>query len=217
MKERLANGLTLVMAASAVALTALAVHNQIPRTRSGGSAEIREVEDWKALTREGNVLGRPDAPVQIVEFSDFQCPFCADSHRALREVRRKYVGQVAVVYRHSPLPGHRYALPAAVASECAAEQGAFEPYHDLLFEQQDSIGIKPWDRFAQAAGVGDVGRFRTCLESGRAARRIQRDLRVVSKLGARGTPTFIVNGRMFTGTISATQWDSWIRNTLQSR
>ncbi|MET0398139.1 MAG: thioredoxin domain-containing protein [Longimicrobiaceae bacterium] len=215
MRERLANGLTAATAVCAIVLAALAVRNQLRPARPNGSGGIQVVENWQALAREGNVLGPPGAPVRIIEFSDFQCPFCAEAHRSLRDVRSRHAARVAVVYRHYPLPGHRYARRAAVASECAAEQGVFEPYHDLLFAQQDSLGIKPWDRFAREAGVGDLDHFRECLESGRAAHRIQRDLQAVSKLGTRGTPTFIVNGRMFTGAISSAQWDDWIRSALR--
>ncbi|MEW5928204.1 MAG: thioredoxin domain-containing protein [Gemmatimonadota bacterium] len=215
--DRLANGLTVLMAACAILVAGLAVRNQLLTPTGSNGGRIREVEGWRALAREGNVLGRPDAPVRIVELSDFQCPFCARAHLSLQAVRRKYGDQVAVVYRHFPLSGHRYARRAALASECAAEQGAFEPYHDLLFLQQDSIGIKPWERFAQEAGVGDVGMFRACVESERTAPRIERDAQLAARLGTRGTPTFIVNGRMFSGAISADEWDGWIRDALRNR
>ena len=217
MRERLANLLTAATAVCAIVLAGLAARNHLFPARHAGKGGIREVPEWQVLAREGNVLGPPDAPVRIVEFSDFQCPFCAEAHRSLRDVRSRHADRVAVVYRHYPLPGHRYARRAALASECAAEQGAFEPYHDLLFAQQDSLGIKPWDRFAREAGVADVDRFRECLETGRAAHRIRRDLQAASKLGTRGTPTFIVNGRMFTGAISSAQWDGWIRSALRDR
>jgi protein-disulfide isomerase len=153
--------------------------------------------------------------VTIIEFSDFQCPFCKQAADLLKDVSQRYPGQVAVVYRHMPLPTHRYAEGAALATECAAEQGAFEAYHDALFARPDSIGVTTWDTYAERTGVRDLPRFRECMESQRLFTRVEADLRAARRLGFNGTPSFIVNGRGFTGSVPFGGWDAWIERALR--
>jgi protein-disulfide isomerase len=159
---------------------------------------------WDTLATKGHWMGASGAPVKILEFSDFQCPSCAEAQHALRAVRQEYPHQVAVIYRHLPLEGnHPEARPAAVASECAAAQGRFEPFHDLLFSSQNEIGRTPWEEFARRANVASIDAFRTCLKSGRFEGRVDEDARAARALRLIGTPTIIVNGKMLVGSPSA--------------
>ena len=216
MKEKLANATTAALVLCALTLTALLVRKELFPAGPENVVEVREIDGWERFAREGHVLGRRAAPVTIVEFSDFQCPFCAAAHRSLVEVRRKYPDEVAVIYRHLPLAGHPHAFTAALATECAADQGAFEAYHDLLFAKQDSIGLVPWDGLARAAGVAEVGRFRECMERETFRDRVERDRAAAFRLRAEGTPTFLVNGKLFRGAVTAAGWDGWILPTLEA-
>lgn len=213
-KDLLQNAVTGVLVLCALTVIGLVVRRQF--LPSAAEAAVTEVEEWKPLALVGNRMGPAQPEVSVVEFSDFQCPYCARAHQELAEVRKKHPG-VAVVYRHLPLNGHAQAVPAAVASECAAEQGAFEAYSDLLFRNQDSIGVTGWDEFARRSGVRDVERFRACLTGDAARERVERDRAAATRLGARGTPTFVVNGKMFSGSVPPGGWDRWIEEARSAR
>src|ERR1700722_9250080 len=121
------------------------------------------ISNWRDDLGKGVRFGPSDAPVRLIEFADFECPFCGNFHRTLKVVRERYPGQVSLTYVHFPIPGHRFAIPAARVAECAGEQGRFEQMHDHLFDEQDSLGLKPWTEFATEAGVSDRGAFETCI------------------------------------------------------
>jgi protein-disulfide isomerase len=211
----LSNLATGVLVVCAVAITALLVRREFfsaPPPRAAVT-ELRQLTDWAPLAEEGTRMGPADAPVQIVEFSDFQCPFCAVVQETLATVRARHPERVAVVYRHFPLDAiHPHARTAGAAAECAGEQGRFEPYHDLLFARQDSIGRTPWDRFAEEAGVPDLDAFRRCVDEGRHAERVDRDARVAAELELEATPTLIVNGAIFTGAPSEAELERLVQN-----
>ena len=138
--------------------------------------------------------GRPDAPLTLVEFSDYQCPFCA---RIAREtfpaVEKAYVetGKVRYVFRDFPLSMHRYAFKAAEAANCAGEQGKYWEMHDRLFENVSALEPEKLPGYAQAVGL-DPGRFEECLGSGRHAEEIRADMEDGRKAGVRGTPTLMI-------------------------
>lgn len=142
--QRVANAALVVLAACAVVLTALVVRREfIVRDEDAGSAEaIRptRISDWRRFGGVGHRFGPATAPVTIVEFSDFQCPYCRIAWDTLRILRARYPTQVTLVYRHYPLQGiHPRALEAASAAECAGAQGLFERFHDVLFLRQESL------------------------------------------------------------------------------
>jgi len=166
-------------------------------TPAGGS---RTIADWQNYVV-GQRIGPADAKVTIVEFSDFQCPYCREAAGRLTALVDKHRGQVALVYRHFPLSYHEYAVPAAVASICAGKQGRFEKFHDLLFARQDSLGQIPWTEFATAAGVSDEPAFEACLASAEPAGDVERDRQAGSRLGVRGTPAFLINDQLISGTL----------------
>jgi len=144
--------------------------------------------------------GAEDAPVQIVEISDFQCGFCRRfAEETMPAVDSAYIqtGQVRFLYVHYPLPNHQQSWAASKASLCAGAQDAFWPMHDLIFAGQSEWAgdPQPVDRFrayADEAGV-DRGAFDTCMENDQVASVIVNDLMQVSRAGVTGTPTFIIN------------------------
>ena len=151
-------------------------------------------------------LGPADAPVTIIEFSDFQCPFCQKSVAVLQDLRQRYGDKIRLVYRDFPGPNHPNAFLAAEASECAHEQGKFWQYHDLLFSRQMQSSL--WDFVALAADSGlDAEAFRQCVNSGRFRTEVRKDLEDGLRLGVTSTPTFFINGRPLVGlqSISAFQ------------
>ncbi|HEX8430263.1 MAG TPA: thioredoxin domain-containing protein [Longimicrobium sp.] len=201
MSNRLSNVFTALITGCALIITGLVVRRELftPVPPASGVAEV-PVKAWRQYATTGSHLGAPAAPLQIVEFSDFECPFCAKTTTQLGELMNRYPGQVSVVYRHYPLESiHPNAFPAAVAAECAAEQKRFRAYHDALFAGQDSIGEWDWSRFATQAEVPDLAAFRECVASERPAARIRADLKAGKEAGVNGTPAFIFDGKMMTG------------------
>jgi len=173
---------------------------------------------------EAGVLGSSTAPVTIFEFSDFQCPYCGrHALTTLPKIKETYIdsGQVRYVFKDFPLSFHPNAPKAAEAARCAGAQGAFWEMHDRLFMAQgkwSSLGPQQaMDAFVQYAGDLELDRaaFRTCLETGQFAAQVRQDMQDGQKAGVRGTPSFLINGRLLVGAYSFDQLRSIIEAELQ--
>lgn len=164
-----------------------------------GSSQARNVNP---VTEDDHIFGNPDAKVTIVEYSDFECPFCGRLHPTLKQIVAEYPDDVNWVYRHLPLPSHPNAIPAAVASECVAElagNDAFWSFGDTLFENQRSLHQALYLRTALELGISESD-FITCLESDRYRSKVTEDARNAQLSGGSGTPFNIVidaNGNPF--------------------
>ena len=143
-------------------------------------------------------MGPANAPVTIVEFSDFQCPYCKLSLPTIKEILAKYPGKVRVVYRDYPAPNHPHAQRAAEAAQCAGDQGKFWEYHDSLFDRQ-APGTG-WNFIELAKEIGlNQDALAACLNTGLYRKEVAKDLRDGFKLGVISTPTFFINGRPLVG------------------
>jgi len=143
--------------------------------------------------------GPEDAPVTIVEFGDFQCPFCGSLHPILERVREIYPDTVRIVFRNFPLRNiHPLAQQAAEAAMCARDQGRFWNYHDTLFENQRALEVDDLKGYAAALDL-DTATFNLCLDSGRKYDFVQHDLDEGRESGVSGTPTLFINGRFMSG------------------
>lgn len=143
-------------------------------------------------------IGNPKAPVTIVEFTDFECPFCGRVQPTLIRVRKTYPDQVRLVFKNFPLSFHRNARQAHLAAMCADDQGKFWEYRNLLFVNQRAL--KKDNLLQYAAGLGlSPETFSDCLNREAHAKRIEDDFKEAVNLGIQGTPAFLINGRMFTG------------------
>ena len=152
----------------------------------------------KIATADSPAQGPASAPIELVEFSDFQCPFCYRAHPTVKQVLSTYSGKIRFVYRNYPLPNHPQARPAAEAAQCANEQGQFWPYHDRLFADQSKLSDA--DLKASAAALGmDAAKFNACLDSHKYKARVDADLQAGNEAGVNGTPAFFVNGRLLSG------------------
>ena len=192
------NVATGVIAACTVLMSAVVLKRELFDPPPGSAAPAvapSRVDNWQQVTGQGRRIGPAGALVTIVEFSDFQCPFCRRfALGPLKSLRQRFPNDVAVLYRHWPLTSHKFAYAAARAAECAAVQGRFEQFHDLLFTQQDSIPTKPLRRFAKESGVADLAAFDRCNEESAPVPTIEADIAEARRLGARGTPWLLVNG-----------------------
>lgn len=212
-----ANAGTGMLVICAVIMTILAVSQRLDR-HPADPAQAEAIADWRPYATAGQRIGPADARVTIVEFSDFQCPYCRAFHKTAEVVQRKHPSEVAIVFRHSPLePIHPYARAAAIASECAAENGRFEAFADRMFGDQASIPAQQWSAVALAAGVRDTVSFKQCLAGSAAVRRLDEDAAAARRLGVSGTPTVLVNGLKYPGAIPVTTLDSAVSALLKKR
>jgi protein-disulfide isomerase len=142
--------------------------------------------------------GPDEAPVTIVEFTDYQCPYCHRAQSVIDEILRRYAGKVRLVHRDFPLEGHAGALPAARAARCAGEQGRFWEYHRSLMTVTGALDDADLKRRAAATDL-DASKFGTCLASRHHDPAIQASFEQGAALGVTGTPAYFINGRMLTG------------------
>ena len=152
-----------------------------------------------ALAATDPSLGSASAPVTIVEFSDFQCPFCQSVAPTLKRVRETYGDKVRIVWKDFPLTQiHPQAFKAGEAAHCAGEQGKFWEYHDRLFANQQALG--PGDLKKYGADLGlDTAKFNACVDSAKYGDRVREGVEQGSKLGVNSTPTVYINGRLLSG------------------
>jgi len=214
----------------AVGVAAIAAVQFSSRPVSGATLTAADVQardpqfyEWynklpvtKDLPAEMHSKGPADAPLTIVEFSDFECPACAMAFRDLHDFVRQHPELVRLVFHHFPLDSecnpnvpkrmHRSACQAAIASECAARAGKFWEYHDLLFGGQNRLDRD--DLIAQAVGLGiPQDAFVECLDDPAARSRVLADTGAGSKLGVKSTPTLVINGRVVEGALERTRYE----------
>ena len=146
------------------------------------------------------VRGRTDAPITIVEFSDYQCPFCARVNPTLAKVRETYGDKVKIVFKDFPLPNHPEAPKASEAAHCAAEQKKYWEMHDAMFANQRTLQVPSLKQTARAIGL-DGGAFDQCLDSGKYAATVREGKELGEKMGVNSTPTLYINGRALIGAV----------------
>jgi len=171
-----------------------------PEVRVLIDAPRREVE----LESSDPSLGRASAPVTLIEFSDFQCPFCQRVEPTLKRLRDTYGDKLRIVFRQFLLSFHQQAQKAAEASLCAGDQGKFWELHDAMFADQQALGVDQLK--TKAAGLGiNAEQFNQCLDSGKHAATVQADLKAGSEAGVSGTPAMFINGRFVNGAVPLEQ------------
>ena len=165
------------------------------------------------ISADGPSRGRLNAPVTIVEFSDFQCPYCKQAAVNLKPLIQSYGSDVRFVFKQMPLPIHPDAFKAAQASVCAADQGKFWEYHDILFNSS-ALSEQALKRYASDVGL-KADEFTACLNSEASATVVRRDMQEAMRADVQGTPTFFVNGRLVRGIRNVEDFKNVIDQALQ--
>jgi protein-disulfide isomerase len=160
------------------------------------------------------VKGDPKAPVTIVAFSDFECPFCGRVGPQMKQIEDTYKGKVKIAFKHQPLPFHSSAMLAAQAAEAAKEQGKFWEMHDKMFANQRALGRDQLIGYAKEIGL-DAGKFEKALDSEKVKAQIASDQAEATKAGANGTPTFFINGRRVVGAVPFENFKTVIDDELK--
>lgn len=152
------------------------------------------IPNWKEIASLGDTFGLGVGSIDVVEFADFECPYCADTDTLLRRLR-KDDPSLSVAFVHFPLSSiHPRAYRAAVAAGCAASQGRFEAYHDNLYNHQAALASLSWTKLAEMSALPDTLAFTQCFDKELPRARIERGISEARKIGVKGTPTFIVAG-----------------------
>ncbi|MBI4043022.1 MAG: thioredoxin domain-containing protein [Deltaproteobacteria bacterium] len=171
-----------------------------------------------SVSKERAILGNPSAPITVVEYSDFQCPFCARAHETMNTLLKNHGQKIRYVYKHLPLPFHPMAMPAAKRFEAIALQSKSKAYefHDEIFENQQRLseGEKFLDSAAKKVGA-DLSRMKKDMESPEVNRRIEEDMAEARKFGISGTPGFIIGGISIRGAQPYANFESVLQKAEQ--
>ena len=185
------------------------------------SAKVQQVGQIAAdleVRPSDHVLGNPNAKVAVIEYSDFECPFCGKMFlETLPKIKENFVktGKVKFIYRHFPLRSiHQYAQKAAEASECASEQGKFWEYHDIIFERQSQMGVNSFKTWAKELGL-NANQFGSCLDSGKYSSRVDADYNEGLALEIDGTPATFINGKLVPGAQPYEEFEKVINEALK--
>jgi protein-disulfide isomerase len=171
----------------------------------------------KIISDDDSYLGPKDAEIVIVEFSDFECPYCGAATGDHKELMARFKGmdpswtpsvpelkklaksgKIKLVFKHFPLSFHQNAQKAAEAAECAGDQGKFWEMHDQLYANQETLSVDNYKKWAGELGL-DTAKFNTCLDQGQKTAKVQKDFTVGQQAGVQGTPAFFVNGLLISG------------------
>lgn len=197
MHSKLDSILSALLTVSAIVIAGVLLRREFATTPAAATAATREpveVAQWMEVLSAGVRIGDPSAPVTIAAFSDFECPFCRRFHDDLTRLKARHGDRMSFVFVHFPLERHRFARPAARAAECAQRAGRFGPFLDVVFAQQDSLGLKPWGRYAHDAGIADTAFIQRCATDTAHVARIEAGVELGARVGIPGTPTIMVNG-----------------------
>lgn len=162
-----------------------------------------------------HIQGPNHAPVTLVEYGDFQCPYCGAAYPIIKEVQREMGDDLRFVYRHFPLTDeHPHAEEAAEAAECAAAQGAFWEMHDVLFEHQDALDLESLVDYASRLGL-DAARFQRDLKSHKFKEAVYQDFMSGVRSGVNGTPTLYINGDRYEGRVDVDSLMEALQETVR--
>lgn len=167
------------------------------------------------VTDSDHIRGSKNAPVMLVVYSDFQCPFCGRHNSTMQNIAQKYGDKVAWVHRHFPLSFHENAFPAAMASECAAEQGKFWEFADKLFASQQNLNDGQYGIFAADLGL-DANKFSSCYTSNKYRDKVNADMQSGKDNGVEGTPATFVNGSLVSGAVPQGELEKIIDEKIAS-
>jgi protein-disulfide isomerase len=170
----------------------------VDKLKSDAKVEILLPPLRVQVAAEGPAKGDAKAPITIVEFSDFECPFCSRAEDSVKKVLAEYKGKVRLVYRDYPLPFHSKAQKASEAALCAGDQGKYWEMHEKLFSNQQALEVTQLKEHAKGLGL-DGGKFDKCLDSGEKAPVIEASKKAGEEAGVNGTPAFFINGRVLSG------------------
>jgi|GEM_PF-2540540 len=218
-KETVLNAAAVLSATCAVVVTVGLFFHPSWITRGGaGDPSSRPaktpVANWEMLLQSGHRIGPEHAALTIIEFADFECPFCGKYALVIDSVRARYPNDFAVVFHHFPLPYHNLAYPLARAAECVSQQGVFAAFYDSVYRKQNLFGILSLEQVAMSVGVPDSSRLRRCLADTARVAAIDSDLALGRRIGVGGTPEVVVDGNLYAPAPNAKELEAMVASHL---
>jgi protein-disulfide isomerase len=214
MRSRILWGL---LAISVVLATYKIARAEIHRSDKRVTASVRTVANGARFAATGIVTGDTRAPVRVVVFWDFECRYCRRFKATLDELLARQPTSVAIVYRHFPISRVGFSVPAAIAAECAAQQGRFDRFSELLFAAQDTLRRLSFEVTAVSADVHDTAAFHACRADPATRRRVDEDVRTGVELGIAATPSVLVGNELFAGEMRLENLEALVRHALTAR
>jgi len=212
-REIISQAATLVLFSCAILITALIVHREFFSSQTTDGDRI--VENWHEISLLENSYNPDKETVQIIKFYDYECPYCKQVQSSLNAVKKKYESDLSIRYAHMPLSNHHHAYEAAIAVECAKNQGAFDVYHTLLFDYQNKLGPDLYSSLAEKAGVNNQEEFEKCLDNTETAFNVDEGLNLAESLGINSIPSFLINETLVVGALSEERLTGYIDEKIE--
>lgn len=151
------------------------------------------------VTKEDHMQGNANAPIELVEYGDYECPYCGEAYGYMKKIKKKFGNDLKFVFRNFPLYNvHPHAMHAAIAAEVAGDHGKFWQMHDILYENQNYLADKNLLGYAEQLGI-DAGQFEAAFSDSKYVEKVESDLESGLRSGVNGTPSFFVNGQKYNG------------------
>jgi protein-disulfide isomerase len=203
-------------ASTTVVLASRPYRDAAPRSPPAPWSTSTIVPNWRRYADHAYRVSPDTGAITVIEFSDFQCPFCRRASFELDTILARYPGRITVLFHNFPLGDvHADARVTAIAAECANRQGAFRPFMRQVFAHQDELGTRPMAWFAAHGGIAHLADFKRCQSDSSPARVIDDDVALGSTLGIEGTPTILIDSAQFSGAPPLATMDAVVRHLLR--
>lgn len=216
-RQRFETAISAVLAVTALLVAGLFVRRELAIVRSANARRAGPptlMADWSELRAASIAVGDSTSGIALVVFTDFECPACRQLHKTIKTLQADYPRTIALRLVHFPLRMHRFALPAARAASCASTAGQLLRMYDVLFEKQDSLGLKEWTSYAAEAGITDSIAFAACVRRDEVPPEVARGLAVGKRITILGTPTVVLEGWRFASVPSENELRSAVRRLV---
>ena len=212
LRKNLNDIFTVILVVCAILVTIILVKREF--FNDNNAEEVKIVENWKNLLNGGQLIGEKNAPVKIIEFTDYQCPYCKIMRENLETIMNRYKDKISLIVYNFPVKSHVYAYKLAVAGLCAAKQNKFDIFYKIIFKYQKEFNNLNINNITQLIGLKDSTSFINCVKDREIYRIVDNEIEEGRNIGIKGTPTIIINGKMFVGSRTVTQLDNIINEFL---
>lgn len=211
------NAVTITLVVAAAIMTGVAVERAVD-DRPIRSVPPRPVDNWDAMLQEAGWMGSDTPLIRVVEFSDYQCGFCAQAEPRLESLLSEFRDDLALLVIHFPIEElHPLAVAAASAAECARTQGGFEIYHRVLFRHQADLATHTWGEWATIAGLSDPQALNDCVTRGEMIDKVRRHMSLGEAAHIVATPSFVIDGVRYVGGSGLDSLESILARTTAGR
>lgn len=216
MKYDKSNIFTAFLIVGAIFISSLVIYQNFFFERSKLKIVDREVIGWRGIELKGQRKGNVDAPIQIVEFFNYECPYCKEVEPIIQKIYQEFPDKISIVFEHFPLDTNSIAFDAGIVAECAGNQGKFSKMHNLLFSNQEQLDSISFDSLAATARVDNIIEFSKCRNEQITYNVVKSGISLANNLEIGGVPTFLINGKVVPGVVSKESLTDLIETLLSN-